>query len=377
MTERSADFKRYVAYFCHANVDTKWVMDMINTLESKKYGIKCAEYDRDFSCCGKYITDLFQEFLEDSHWIIVVLSPEFVRSKWSMYQLNLAVHYSVHKKHSNIVPLLKTPVDVPDCLKCFELVDTREKKWLTQLLLRLSLPAAMFPKFKPVCTNKDHISMDALAGPSTRNIMSEQFHLQRNDTLSQEEFNKVKILKYMHEGQSFWNKARREGFPKSGPSAICNNRHSSDRKGEEYGRKNKKGSADEGVTYTNDDPDAIPDCVLDSGNNSKGHRLHNGIGDQRTYAIPDCVLDSGNHSKGHRLQNGVRDQRTYAIPDCVLGSGNNSKGHRLQNGVRDQRTYAIPDCVLDSGNHSKGLRFHNGIGKQRIDADCLLLSQHE
>ncbi|XP_067671527.1 uncharacterized protein [Haliotis asinina] len=306
MAKRNADFKRYVAYFCHANTDTTWVIDLINKLESRKYGIKCAEYDRDFSCGGKYIIDLFQEFLEYSHWVIVVLSPEFVQSQWSMYQLNLAVHYSIHTEHGNIVPLLKTSVDVPDCLNCFELVDTREKQWLEQLVHRLSFPATMFPKFKPVCTQKDHVSIDALAGPSIRNVMSEQFHHQKNDTLSQEEFNKVKIIKYKREDQSFWNKVKHEGSRRSGSWATCNKRHSTDIKGEES------------VTFANNDLDAIPDCVLDSGSHSKGLRLHNQIGNQAelTHNIPDRVLNSGSHSKGRRLNNGIGKQRVDG--DCLL-----------------------------------------------------------
>ncbi|XP_067672123.1 uncharacterized protein [Haliotis asinina] len=276
MTKRNADFKRYVAYFCHANTDSKWVMNLINKLESRKYGIKCAEYDRDFSCGGKYIIDLFQEFLEYSHWVIVVLSPEFVQSKWSMYQLNLAVHYSICYNHGNIVPLMITPVAVPDCLKCFELVDTREKQWLTQLLQRLRFPG--------------HISIGTLGGHSTRRVVSEQFHLQRMDTLSQEDFNKVKILKYRREGRNFLDKARRAkepsrsfsvgGIMRRVSAATCNNRHSKDKRrqhclSEEFGRKTVIGSDDDGVTYT------VPNSVLDSGNHAKIVRLHNGIGKQR------------------------------------------------------------------------------------------------
>lgn len=139
MVECNSKFKKYVAYFCHANADTKWVMKWINTLESEKYGIQCGEYDRNFSCVGKYIIDLFQEFLENSHHVVVVLSPEFVQSKWSMYQLNLAVQYSINNNGS-IVPLMIKSVAVPDCLKCFEMVDATKKQWFVQLLERICSP---------------------------------------------------------------------------------------------------------------------------------------------------------------------------------------------------------------------------------------------
>ncbi|XP_046330499.2 toll-like receptor 1 isoform X2 [Haliotis rufescens] len=155
MAECNRKFKKYVAYFCHANADTKWVMKWINTLESEKYGIKCGEYDRNFSCGGKYITDLFQEFLENSHHVVVVLSPEFVQSKWSMYQLNLAVQYSINNNGS-IVPLMIKSVAVPDCLKCFEMVDATKKQWFVQLLERLCSPAVRVPKLKPFCTREGH-----------------------------------------------------------------------------------------------------------------------------------------------------------------------------------------------------------------------------
>ncbi|XP_046580626.1 uncharacterized protein LOC124288105 isoform X2 [Haliotis rubra] len=274
-------------------------MNLINTLESKKYGIQCAEYDRDFSCGGKYITDLFLEFLRNSHWIIVVLSPEFVRSKWSMYQLNLAVHYSICNNHGNIVPLMKTSVAVPDCLKCFELVDTRERKWRTQLLQRLRFPATMSPKFKPVCTNEGHISIQSLGGHSTRRVVSEQFHLQRNDTLSQEDFNKVKnfLDKARHAKEPHRNFLKQGGMVRTVSSATCYNRHSTDKRhqeclGEEFGRKTKKGSDDDGATYSSDGFDAVPDSVLDSGNHAKILRLHNGIGKQRIDA--DSLLRSHN-----------------------------------------------------------------------------------
>ncbi|XP_071107847.1 uncharacterized protein [Haliotis cracherodii] len=162
------DSKQFHAYFCQDNLDSIWTRKLIDELEGS-HGFKCAEYHRDL-VVGERVLDLMTMFIFTSDRIVFILSENFLKSNYAMYQLQLAVQYDIDHDTNNIVALHVDECRVPSELLTFQIIDTKSRGWKDIFMDYLKKPAPMMPA--KICTYGSHVSVTDLC-KTNRSVMSE------------------------------------------------------------------------------------------------------------------------------------------------------------------------------------------------------------
>ncbi|XP_041364767.1 uncharacterized protein LOC121380082 [Gigantopelta aegis] len=152
--------KQYHAYFCDASHDIDWVNQTMDMLESSKHNLVCGQYERDFTP-GEYVLDLITAFCFTSNRVVFVLSPEFMQNNWAMYQMRLAVNYSVDHDENIILPIIVKECDIPKMLLPFPCIDAREDNWWNEFVDKLKRPVSKIPKID-ICSKSDHLNISGL-----------------------------------------------------------------------------------------------------------------------------------------------------------------------------------------------------------------------
>ncbi|XP_041364046.1 uncharacterized protein LOC121379468 [Gigantopelta aegis] len=152
--------KQYHAYFCHTSQNIDWVNQTMDRLESPEHNLVCGQYERDF-IPGEFIVDLITTFCFSSNRVVFVLSPEFMLNNWAMYQMRLAVTYSVDHDENIILPIIVKECDIPEMLLPFPYIDARQDNWWKEFVVKLKRPVSKVPKIH-LCSKSDHLSISEL-----------------------------------------------------------------------------------------------------------------------------------------------------------------------------------------------------------------------
>ncbi|KAF4529224.1 hypothetical protein B566_EDAN017593, partial [Ephemera danica] len=79
----------YDAFVSYSSYDRTWVHDvLLQTMENHENKYALCLHERDFRL-GRYIMDNVAECMDISRTVILVLSPNFVSSKWCQWELKL------------------------------------------------------------------------------------------------------------------------------------------------------------------------------------------------------------------------------------------------------------------------------------------------
>ena len=103
----------YHVFFSHAREDRKWVVDVLNKLESHEYGFKCCFADRDFEL-GRSVFDNIGRSIQASAKTVIVLSPEFLSSDWCEYEIRMTLEADLSARKRILIPVMLRPCRVPD-----------------------------------------------------------------------------------------------------------------------------------------------------------------------------------------------------------------------------------------------------------------------
>ncbi|XP_071107075.1 uncharacterized protein [Haliotis cracherodii] len=163
-----SESKQFHAYFCQDNLDSIWTRKLIDELEGS-HGFKCAEYHRDL-VVGERVLDLMTMFIFTADRIVFILSENFLKSNYAMYQLQLAVQYDIDHDTNNIVALHVDECKVPSELLTFQIIDTKSDGWKDTFLDYLKKPAPQMPN--EICTNGTHVSVQDLCR-TQRSVISD------------------------------------------------------------------------------------------------------------------------------------------------------------------------------------------------------------
>ncbi|XP_071034400.1 toll-like receptor 6 [Parasteatoda tepidariorum] len=83
---------KYDAFISYNSNDTSWIASsLIPALERQDPKLKLCIHDRDFEV-GRFITENILEAIENSRKVILILTEEFVKSEWCMFELHMAQH---------------------------------------------------------------------------------------------------------------------------------------------------------------------------------------------------------------------------------------------------------------------------------------------
>lgn len=122
--------EKYHVFISFSSLDTPWVLDLVDKLEAT--GLKLCYHGRDF-VPGKLITENMVESIERSQKTLMVLSPDFVRSGWCLFEANLSLLKDCMERKP-IVPVMLKPCPVPLHLNHLTYIEADDCQFFRKLL---------------------------------------------------------------------------------------------------------------------------------------------------------------------------------------------------------------------------------------------------
>ncbi|XP_078542757.1 uncharacterized protein LOC144828454 [Lissotriton helveticus] len=122
--------EKYHVFISFSSLDTSWVIDLVGKLEAT--GLKVCYHGRDF-VPGKLITENMVESIEWSQKTLMVLSPDFVRSGWCLFEANLSLLKDCMERKP-IVPVMLKPCPVPLHLHHLTYIEANDSQFFRKLL---------------------------------------------------------------------------------------------------------------------------------------------------------------------------------------------------------------------------------------------------
>ena len=78
----------YHVFISYSSSDHQWTHSIISQLES--CGLYVCYHERDFTP-GRTVLENMSQCIQESQKVLLVLSPEFVRSRWCLLEANMSV----------------------------------------------------------------------------------------------------------------------------------------------------------------------------------------------------------------------------------------------------------------------------------------------
>ena len=154
------DYDAFVS-FCHKDVD--WALKtLLLYLEAPQCGFHLCVHDRDF-VPGVAIIKNIMTAIKYSQWTILVLTPDFIKSRWCDLQFQAAHKRALDDRSNFLIVVLLKEVDVKDLdetLQLYMKTDTyiaAEDRWFWQKML-YTMPNVPIDKLKAqhVQNNQNH-----------------------------------------------------------------------------------------------------------------------------------------------------------------------------------------------------------------------------
>ncbi|XP_053399911.1 uncharacterized protein LOC123557600 [Mercenaria mercenaria] len=115
--------KDFHVFVCYESNKTNEVRALVDNLE--KNGIKCCYSDRDF-IPGRSIMENIYECIKKSMNMLIVLSEDFMNSKYCLHELEKAVNLSINGDY-NLIPIKIEPCEIPECIRHLTHIDAEEE----------------------------------------------------------------------------------------------------------------------------------------------------------------------------------------------------------------------------------------------------------
>ncbi|KAJ0174417.1 hypothetical protein K1T71_009525 [Dendrolimus kikuchii] len=85
---------KYDAFVSYCNDDREFVIDMISELETKPPYLKLCVFERDFEI-GSFISESVHSCINESKFVILVISNSFAKSQWCRWETQLAEYHRI------------------------------------------------------------------------------------------------------------------------------------------------------------------------------------------------------------------------------------------------------------------------------------------
>ncbi|XP_044146552.1 uncharacterized protein LOC122934941 [Bufo gargarizans] len=125
----------YHIFISFSGADSLWVHQLIRKLEATFPNLIICTHDRDFTA-GKTIIENMTECIQSSQKIIMVMSPDFVHSRWCLFEANLSMFQDC-MSHKVIVPVMLKPCPMPLYLSHLTYLEVEDEQFFEKLCNRL------------------------------------------------------------------------------------------------------------------------------------------------------------------------------------------------------------------------------------------------
>ncbi|XP_045893004.1 uncharacterized protein LOC123961558 [Micropterus dolomieu] len=125
------DGECYHVFVSYSSTDYQWTHSLINQLES--WGMQVCFHDRDFTP-GRTVWDNMSNCIQESQKVLLVLSKEFVRSRWCLLEANMSLLRDCLERKPIIPVLLERGVSVPLHLCHLTYLEGNDPDFMNKLL---------------------------------------------------------------------------------------------------------------------------------------------------------------------------------------------------------------------------------------------------
>ncbi|XP_040894717.1 uncharacterized protein LOC121182335 [Toxotes jaculatrix] len=127
----------YHVFISYSSTDYQWTHSIISHLES--CGLQVCYHERDFTP-GRTVLENMSECIQESQKVLLVLSPEFVRSRWCLLEANMSLFRDCLERKPIIPVLLQSGVSVPLHLCHLTYLEASDPSFMDKLLKVLCTP---------------------------------------------------------------------------------------------------------------------------------------------------------------------------------------------------------------------------------------------
>lgn len=178
----SEKFHLFVSY---SSMDATWTHSFIGRLEADHAGLKVCLHERDFTP-GRNVLENMAECIHQSQKVLLVLSQDFVQSRWCLLEADLSLFgYCLERKP--VIPVLLRPCQVPLHLSHLTYLEATDSRFYSKVVGLLCTPshlmARSLPGLRPVpslysgktlvtlnCVNRDSLPSWKVGSFSTLSV---------------------------------------------------------------------------------------------------------------------------------------------------------------------------------------------------------------
>ncbi|XP_068579437.1 uncharacterized protein [Cebidichthys violaceus] len=131
------DGECYHVFISYSSTDYQWTHSLINQLES--CGLQVCYHERDFTP-GRTVLENMSDCIQESQKVLLVLSQEFVRSRWCLLEANISLFRDCLQRKPIVPVLLEPGVSVPLHLCHLTYLEANDPDFKNKLLKVLCTP---------------------------------------------------------------------------------------------------------------------------------------------------------------------------------------------------------------------------------------------
>ncbi|XP_041650832.1 uncharacterized protein LOC121514674 [Cheilinus undulatus] len=131
------DGERYHVFISYSSTDYQWTHSLIEQLES--CGLQVCYHERDFTP-GRTVLENMSDCIQESQKVLLVLSPEFVRSRWCLLEANMSLFRDCLERKPIVPVLLEPGVSIPPHLCHLTYLGANDPDFKNKLLKVLCTP---------------------------------------------------------------------------------------------------------------------------------------------------------------------------------------------------------------------------------------------
>ncbi|XP_033940122.1 uncharacterized protein [Pseudochaenichthys georgianus] len=131
------DGESYHVFISYSSTDYQWTHCLIDQLEA--CGLQVCYHDRDFFP-GRTVLENMSDCIQESQKVLLVLSPEFVRSRWCLLEANMSLFRDCLERKPIVPVLLEPGVSVPLHLCHLTYLEASDPDFKNKLLKVLCTP---------------------------------------------------------------------------------------------------------------------------------------------------------------------------------------------------------------------------------------------
>ncbi|XP_048097780.1 uncharacterized protein LOC125293732 isoform X1 [Alosa alosa] len=133
------DKDSFHVFISYSSCDSQWTQSLITWLESSQCGLLTCYHERDF-VPGCSILDNMTNCIQKSQKVLLVLSQDFVRSRWCLLEANLSLFRDCLECKPLVPVLLEPDITIPIYLCHITYLDAKDPEFHSKLLKVLCTP---------------------------------------------------------------------------------------------------------------------------------------------------------------------------------------------------------------------------------------------